>query len=176
MKRTILLIISVLAFINLYGQGGIFSSQNGLITTTTSSIGSSIVLNQIAYTQSSVYSSNTAATNNKMTDGVFAETSQTGTNNSSVEWIKMDLGTVINVKSVVIGCDFNNILPGGWGRSYTANKNIQYSTDNINWAQAFNTGTFNQGIQTYPVNFPARYVRIFHTGWVCLTEFYATGI
>jgi hypothetical protein len=175
MKKITLLIIAVLAFINLYGQRRMFSSQNGSKITTTSIIGSAIALNQIVYSQSSVYSSNTAATNNKMTDGIFAESSQTGTNNTSVEWIKMDLGSVTNVKSVVIGCDFSNILQGGWGKSYTENKIIQYSTDNINWTTAFNTGTFNQGIKTFTVNFSARYIRIFHTGWVCLTEFYATG-
>jgi hypothetical protein len=127
------------------------------------------------YSQSSVFSSNTAATNSGMTNGIYGETLQTGTDNSSIEWIKMDLGAIANVKSVVIGCDLNSILLGGWGKNYTANKNIQYSTDNINWTQAFNTGAFNQGIQTYPVNFSTRYIRIYATGWVCLTEFYATG-
>lgn len=177
MKKITLLSIALLAFVNLYGQRRMFSSQNSPQNTIPSTPinTSSIVLSQIVYSQSSVYSSNTAATNSKMTDGIFVENSQTGTNNASVEWIKMDLGSVTNVSSVVIGSDFTNVLPGGWGKSYTENKNIQYSTDNINWTTAFNTGTFNQGIKTFTVNFSARYIRILSTGWVCLTEFYATG-
>ncbi len=109
-----------------------------------------------------------------MTNGIFAETKQTGTDNAN-EWIKMDLGAVTNVTSVIIGCDFNGVLEGGWGQSYTNNKIVQYSSDNTNWVQAFNTGTFTQGIQTFKFNFSARYIRIISSGWVCVTEFYAVG-
>jgi len=134
-----------------------------------------VVLNQIVYTQSSVYGWNTAATNSLMTNGIFSEPSATGTNNGN-EWIKMDLGSVTAVTSVIIGCDYNNTLSGGWGKSYTENKNVEYSSDNVNWTNSFNTGIFNQGIKTFTVNFSARYIRIISTGWLAATEFYANSV
>lgn len=87
----------------------------------------------------------------------------------------MDLGSVKNVTSVIVGSDFTNTLDGGWGKSYTENKIVQYSNDNSNWTQAFNTGTFTQGIKTYNFSFSARYIRITSSGWLSVTEFYAIG-
>ena len=148
------------------------TSYGNEISFTTTATGT-IVLSQIVYSQSSLWSTNTAATNAGMTNGIFAETAQTGTNSSPNEWIKMDLGTVANVNSVVVGSDFNNTLAGGWGKGWTENRDIQYSTDNVNWTTAFNTGTFTQGIKTFTVSFSARYIRIFSNNYIGLTEFYA---
>ena len=124
------------------------------------------------YTQSSVYGTNTAATNANMTNGSFTETSQTATNASS-EYVRMDLKSVYNVSVVVIGSDFSNTLSGGWGKGYAENKNVQYSSDGLTWTTAFNTGTFTQGIQFYPVSFSARYIQIVNNGYIAITEFYA---
>lgn len=175
MYKFFLSIILCLTITSLYSQNRMFSSQNSQKNVIPVNVSNSVAIENIVYSQSSVYSSNTAATNSKMTDGVFAETSQTGTNNTSVEWIKMDLGAITNVNSVVIGCDFNNVLPGGWGKVYTENKFVEYSTDNTNWTRVFNTGTFNEGIKTFNFTFNARYIRIVHSGWLCVTEFYATA-
>jgi hypothetical protein len=175
MKKIILVAILGLSFGSLHAQNRMFSSQNNQKNANSTIVSNNIVLNQIVYSQSSIFTSNLAATNSKMTNGISAETRETGTNSGSNEWIKMDLGAVTNVKSVVIGCDFNNNLEGGWGKSYTENKIVQYSSDNINWVQAFNTGNFTQGIQTFNFIFSARYIRIISSGWLSVTEFYATG-
>jgi hypothetical protein len=159
-------------FVRAYATNGIGTSYGNEISFTTTATGT-IVLSQIVYSQSSLWSTNTAATNAGMTNGIFAETAQTGTNSSPNEWIKMDLGTVANVNSVVVGSDFNNTLAGGWGKGWTENRDIQYSTDNVNWTTAFNTGTFTQGIKTFTVSFSARYIRIFSNNYIGLTEFYA---
>jgi hypothetical protein len=174
MKKLALLIIALLVFGNSRGQSRMFSSQNNPKNAIPTVVSNNVALSQIVYSQSSVYGSNLAATNSGMTNGIFAETKETGTGNAS-EWIMMDLGAVTNVTSVVIGCDFNGVLEGGWGKGYTENKIVQYSSDNTNWTQAFNTGTFTQEIQTFKFNFSARYIRIISSGWVCVTEFYAIG-
>ncbi len=160
--------------LNSYGQGRMFPAQNNPLNAIPPAASSNIVLSQIVYTQSSIYGTNLAATNSGMTNGIFAETKQTGTNNGS-EWVMMDLGSVKNVTSVVVGCDFTNTLEGGWGKSWTENRNVQYSSDNTNWTVAFNTGTFTQGLKTFNQNFSARYIRIFHNGYLSITEFYAIG-
>lgn len=174
MKKVTLFILFLSTIFNLYGQGKMFPSQNRPVIVNQPAVSNSIVLSQIVYTQSSVYGTNLAATNSGMTNGIFAETKQTGTNNGN-EWVMMDLGSVKNVTSVIVGSDFTNTLEGGWGKSWTENRNVQYSNDNTNWTQAFNTGTFTQGIKTFSVNFSARYIRFASTGYLSITEFYAIG-
>lgn len=174
MKKITLFILFLTVIFNLYGQGKMFPAQNNPLNAIPPPASTNIVLSQIVYTQSSIYGTNLAATNSGMTNGIFAETKQTGTNNGN-EWIMMDLGSVKNVTSVVIGCDYNSVLEGGWGKGWTENRNVQYSSDNTNWTVAFNTGTFSQGIKTFSYSFSARYIRIVSSGWVCVTEFYAIG-
>ena len=151
--------------------------------TTNELCGDSVVSNT-TYTQSSVYtsdtveSSSTAATNGTMTNGAYDEISATGTSNGADEWVKMDLGAVYDVCSVVVGCDLDSTLRGGWGPKYTENRNVQYSTNGSDWSTAFNTGTFgSQGIKTHVTSFSARYIRIVNSGgysnYLAVTEFYA---
>ena len=130
---------------------------------------------RIVFSQSSLYSGNSLASARGMTNGTHVETLETGTNNSSNEWIRMDLGCIYNVQSVMIGADASGSLQGGWGTFYTRNKEVQYSTDGSNWLRLFNTGNFSQGIQAYPTNANARYIRITSRGFLAVTEFYATG-
>lgn len=148
--------------------------------TSTSVCGDSIVANT-TYTQSSVYVENTAATNSTMTNGVFDEASSTGTNDESLEFVMMDLGAIHEVCNVVVGCDLNTTLgEADWGPEYTENRNVEYSTNSSDWSLAFNTGTFDQGIQTYGASFSARYIRIVNSGddsnYLAVTEFYALVI
>ena len=131
------------------------------------------VIPGITYSQSSTYSSNTAATFAGMTNGVFAEDTETGTEDGEEEWIKMDLGSTRTISRIVVGCDFNEVLLGGWDLSYTEDKDVQGSTDGTTWTTLFNTGTFTQGIQGYDVSTAVRYVQIISTGYLAVTEFYA---
>ena len=130
----------------------------------------------IVYSQSSVYTNYCSpATATDMQNNTCVPSLQTGTNSyaGAFEWVMMDLQQVYRVTSVVIGCDFYGILPGGWSKSYTENRNVEYSTDGSNWTVLFNTGTFSEGIQDYAVDVDARYIRIVNNGYIAITEFYA---
>lgn len=127
----------------------------------------------IVYSQNSVFSSNSGLTYNGMNNGVYGELYETGTNNGSLEWVKVDLLSEYEIKQVVIGSDYGNTLNGIWGKEYTENKNVEYSIDGISWMYLFNTGMFTQGIQTYNVNVNARYLRIIsEEEYLSVTEFY----
>lgn len=130
----------------------------------------------IAYSQSSVYGPNTAATIAGMQNGLFEEESETGTDNDATSWIQMAFGTTKRVKTVVIGCDFTSVLPGDWGPTYTENCDVETSFDGTTWTFLFNTGTFTQGIQEYKVDILADYVRIVSSGYLAVTEFYALSV
>jgi hypothetical protein len=126
------------------------------------------------YSQSSVYSGNDAATASVMRNGVFAEATQTGTDSSSLEWVRMDFGSVVSFSAIVVGCDFDDTLAGGWGQVWTENRDVEISDDGSTWTTLFNTGTFTQGIQTYEEPGTARYVRITAVDdYLAVTEFYA---
>jgi hypothetical protein len=128
------------------------------------------------YSQSSVYSGNDAATAAVMKNGVFAEATQTGTDASALEWVRMDFGSVVSFSSVVVGCDFGDTLAGGWGQFYTENRDVETSSDGTTWTLLFNTGTFTQGIQTFAYSGSARYIRITAVDdYLAVTEFYATA-
>ena len=137
----------------------------------------SIDVAAITYTQSSVWPGNAAATNAGMTNGVFAETLQTGTDGGPAPWVQMDLGAVFSVATIYVGCDFSNTLAGGWGKFYTENRSLYYSTDGSSWTFVANTGTFSTGIKTFSVSFNARYIKISVPGndYLAITEFYATS-
>lgn len=126
------------------------------------------------FSQSSTYFDNTPATFAGMTNGVYTEDTETGTNDEPESWIQMDLGSVQAVATVVVGCDFDSVLQGGWSPFYTANKDVEGSTDGTTWTTLFNTGNFDQGIQSYNVDASVRYIRIIGSGYLCATEFYAT--
>jgi hypothetical protein len=130
------------------------------------------------YSQRSVYSSNTAATQAGMQNGITAETTQTGTNSHSDAagaWLQMDFGSVTSFSSVVVGSDFDDTLAGGWGKFYTENCDIIGSDDATTWTTLGNTGTFSTAMKT--ISTPAasyRYVRIRKVGnFLAVTEFYA---
>ena len=92
MRKITLFILFLSAIFNLYGQGKMFPAQNRPVIVNQPAVSNNIVLSQIVYTQSSVYGTNLAATNSGMTNGIFAETKQTGTNSGN-EWVMMDLGS-----------------------------------------------------------------------------------
>jgi hypothetical protein len=131
------------------------------------------------YSQSSLFSGVTAASSTIMTDGLFTNTG-TATNSSANEWVKIDHGSSISIATVVIGTATSNI-PGGWGRSYTSNRLVQYSNDDSTWTTLFTTPSFaSDGIFTFtaPSSFTAvnaRYLRIYGSSvYVAISEFYVT--
>lgn len=126
------------------------------------------------YSQSSVYAGNTAAGTAAMTNGIYAEATQTATQDGALEWVQMDLGSVQLITKVVIGTDYDGDLAGGWSSIYTENLDVQGSTNGSTWTTLFNTGDFNDPIQEYVTSAAARYVRIVSPGnHIVVTEFYA---
>jgi hypothetical protein len=131
----------------------------------------------ITYSQTSIYSGTTAATNGPMTDGLQTGT-QTATNIGTGQWVKMDLGETYSVDRVVIGNATSTVPPGGWNSSYTSNMNLQYSLDDSNWTTILNTGDKSAFTFLYTLSFSAvsaRYIRLITPSslWMALTEFYA---
>jgi hypothetical protein len=130
------------------------------------------------YSQSSVYADTLPADSNIMMDGSFANTGAATLASTPKPWIKMDLGSLQFVYQVVIGTA-TDAIPGGWNKSFTENRIVQFSTDDNSWTTAFNTGTFaSNGIYTFDTMFKARYIRITLPvdsieNYVALSEFYA---
>jgi hypothetical protein len=153
-------------------QGLFFGSYAGASAVT------NINVSAITYSQSTVYPGNSAATNAGMTNGVTAESVQTATLPSVNEYVRMDLGAEYPVATIYVGCDFTNTLAGGWGKVYTENHIMEYSTDGTNWTYIGSTGTFSSALKTFSVSFNARYIQLHSqegNGYIVVTEFYATS-
>lgn len=135
-----------------------------------------IPISSIIYSQSSVYSSNTPATNENMTDDDISGTA-TGTEDGPFEWVKLDMGGAYDVDRIVIGTA-TTAMPGGWDKSNTENLDIQYSLDDTNWTVGGNTGTFPaEGIYELSVSFNARYIRLVQeNNYLGLMEFYPLAL
>ena len=129
----------------------------------------------ITYSQSSIFGNQKSASFDGMTNGIYDEIYEIGTDNvNPEEWIQMDLGSVAKVNKVVIGADYDTTLIDYYSKAYTEDRNVQYSIDGTTWTTVFNTGVFTQPIQTYDVNINARYIRIVAVeDWLAVTEFYA---
>ena len=134
------------------------------------------------YTQSSIYSSNKAATFAAMTNNNAFETEQTGTwtgaslTPQSLQWIQADLGGIKQVKTIVLGYPTTS-LAGGWNSGHLAGKDLQTSSDGVAWATL--TTIPNQSsspFYTYTASSPinCRYIRVITkalTDYLGLTEF-----
>ena len=136
-----------------------------------------VLVGSIAYSQSSVYSGTSAATNGPMTDGLQTGT-QTATSVGTGQWIKMDLGQAYEVDRVVIGNASGSAPPGGFSSAYTSNLDLQYSLDDSSWTTIVNTGNRNGFSFLYTLSFSAvsaRYIRLttISATYIALTEFYA---
>jgi hypothetical protein len=137
------------------------------------------------YSQSSIYFRNEPATAEGMTNGIFAETLQTGTDIDNEfddrDWVEMDFGAQTAFSKVIIGSDFSNTLIDGGGKFYTENSSIRASNVGGNNPADWTTlvadiGEFTQGIQEYATPGASyRYVRVVgkQFEWLVVTEFYA---
>lgn len=137
-----------------------------------------IPVGSITYSQSSVWPSDIAATNATMTNGVFAETLATGTDFDSSPYVRMDLGAVYSVGSVIIGTPTEDLSPNDWspGQYWLNNSVIRHSTDETSWTSLLPiSGITAEGIYTFSVSFSARYIELTRTSpdFLGVTEFYA---
>jgi hypothetical protein len=135
-----------------------------------------ILPSAITYTQSSLYVGTTAASAANMSNGSVSDTA-TGTDSGPSEFVRMTLPRTTPISKVFIGTATNSI-PGGWDKSYTENRIVEYSTNNgSSWVSGFNTGTFvSNGIYEFAVswsNVTDIRIRQATTGYLALTEFYA---
>lgn len=147
--------------------------------------GGPYLLTTNTYSQSSLWQDNNAATwqymNNYNADGSVND-SQTGTYESNVPtnlWIKSSLGSQYYVDHIVIGYDFLENLPGGWGKEYTETSPIQGSTDDSTWTTITTAPTYSSTGSTnglVPISIKDNYSYIRLIGgslrqYLCLLEF-----
>jgi hypothetical protein len=166
-----------------FGSGQIQVTGNNAVLTTTGTEAEAPII--ATYSQSSLWFENEAATAEGMTNGIFAETSETGTDADNgfdnSDWIQMDFGTETAFSKIIIGADFDNTLAGGWGAFYTENCSVRASNvggnDPTDWTTIVaDTGPFTQGIQEYATPGASyRYVRLVgrEFDYLAATEFYA---
>jgi hypothetical protein len=160
------------------------TGNNAVLTTTGTEAEAPIIA---TYSQSSLWFQNEAATAEGMTNGIYAETLQTATDNDSQfdnrDWVQMDFGQQIAFSKVIVGADLDRTLAGGWNESYTEYSSIRASNVGGNNPADWTTlvadiGEFTQGIQEYATPGASyRYVRLVGNQFVYLvvTEFYAVS-
>lgn len=134
-----------------------------------------------SYSQSNVYSSNVAADYNGMNSGSAdgSVDAQTGMNAQVGNWIEAD--TFSNyIDHIVIGYDYLNNLPGGWGVTYTEGLTVQgYSGGyfNITTTPTYASSGSSNGLVTIPINTVTRYIRLYQpaNAYMAITEFQVWG-
>jgi hypothetical protein len=168
-----------------FGSGQIQVTGNNAVLTTTGTEAEAPII--ATYSQSSLWFQNEAATAEGMTNGIYAETLQTATDNDSQfdnrDWVQMDFGQQIAFSKVIVGADLDRTLAGGWNESYTEFSSIRASNVGGNNPADWTTlvadiGEFTQGIQEYATPGASyRYVRLVGNQFVYLvvTEFYAVS-
>lgn len=136
------------------------------------------------YTVSSTYPSNSSPTYQYMNDSNAngsTNGNQWGSNSETNPFIRADLGSTKYISKIVVGYDYLNNLPGGWGVSYTEGLNVQTSTDGTNWTTRTTTPTYSSsgstnGLVDITLGFNARYVRLTKaSGFMCTLEFQVWG-
>ena len=146
----------------------------------------SAVFTGVTYTVSSTYTSNSPPTYQFMNDNNAngsTNGNQWGSNSAANSFIKADLGTTRTITSIIIGYDYLNNLPGGWGVTYTAGLSVDTSPDDINWTTQTTTPTYastgsTNGLVSISIpNVNARYIRLFKaaTSFIATLEFQVRG-
>ncbi len=140
-------------------------------------------LTGVTYSQSNVYFSNNAATyqymNNGNADG-SANNNQTGMSGVG-GYIRADCGSTKYIDRIVLGYDYLDNLPGGWGVTYTENQSVQASTNGSTWTTITTTPTYestgsDDGLVSIVINGNWRYIQIVDTqGYLCTLEFEVWG-
>ena len=141
-------------------------------------------LTGITYSVSGTYSSNSPPTYQYMNDNNAngaINGNQWGSLNTATEYIIADIGTTKTVTKIIVGYDYLNNLPGGWGTTYTQGKNVDISLDNYSWSTITttpvyaSTGSTNGLVTVTLPNVSARYVRLSSVSWICTLEFQVWG-
>lgn len=106
---------------------------------------------------------------------------ETGTNNDGGA-VTADCGAVKHIDHIVIGYDYLNNLPTGWGVTFTENLNVEGSTNNTDWTSITTTPTYassgsSDGLVSIPIDGDYRYIRIKSATdyYICLLEFQIWG-
>lgn len=142
-----------------------------------------IVPANIVYTQSSVYPLDQIlpATVATMQNNTGNETQHTATDDTGDNWVQMDFGVKSVINSIVVGCDYNNLLgtlgAGGWGPYYTEQAKLEYSVDGVNWFRVvLSMGTFSAPTKSFSgLSIAGRYVRLNSPyDYLAVTEFSAS--
>jgi hypothetical protein len=135
----------------------------------------------VTYTQNGVYAGCSAATEAGMTNGNASglPLNQTGLTSANPSFVKADLGGSKYVSHVVIGMDYLNNVPGGWGTSYIPSS-AQGSTDDTNWTTIISVPSYassgsKNGLVTLLVNATYNYIRMHKTSYFAITEFQVWG-
>jgi hypothetical protein len=131
-----------------------------------------------------VYSTNNPPTytymNNNSANG-SAQNAETGTENDG-GIVKADCGSTRFIDHIVIGYDYLDNFPTGWGVEFTEGLLIEGSTDNTNWTSEGVTPTYassgsSNGLVSIPIGGNYRYIRLREdTGYyMCVLEFQLWG-
>lgn len=139
----------------------------------------------VTYSQSSVYSSNSAATyanmNNNSANGA-SNGNETGVNEATNNFVKADAGSLKYITHIVIGYDYLNNLAGNWNVSYTEGLTVQGSTNDSSWTNIATTPVYSStgstnGLVTIPVQGNWRYIRLFNPAneFMAVLEFQLWG-
>jgi len=118
------------------------------------------------------YTGHSASSGTGLRDGVETGGSSVwGSINSSANWVKADLGSLVSVDAVQLRC-----IPfafHGWGQQFTNGSIIQTSPDDSTWTDRVTISGIVEGSESnFNINTMARYVRIFRsTGFGGLGDF-----
>lgn len=134
-------------------------------------------LTSTVYTQNTKYGSNSFATYQYMNDGSASGTSGQTATAGAGGYVRADCGSARAVGYIVIGYDYLNNLPGGWGASYTEGVTVQGSQDATTWTTLATTPTYastgsSNGLVVIPIWNTYRYIQLIKTNnYFALTEF-----
>lgn len=140
----------------------------------------------VTYTVSSTYTECNPPTYQYMNDnnanGSTNDNQWGSDDNAGTDFIKADLGANKVITKIVIGYDYLNNLPTGWGVTYTEGKTIETSTDDSTWTSQGTTPTYastgsTNGLVTIRLNnVVARYIRITSSDFMAMLEFQVWGL
>lgn len=170
--------------LNLQPGAAALTITGGQATVTNGSPTDPYQAEEVTYSQSTVYPSNVAADYAGMNDGLAIGNddgepgyAQTGTNQGIDQWIMAELESAQDIDHIVIGYDYTNTLPGGWGVNYTEDALVQGSLDGSSWTTIDTTPDYastgsTDGLVSIEIGGTWKYIRLLRdNGYLALLEF-----